>query len=233
MNHCRLFAFVVLLAGAPAAAFEYEGFDGPAVSLRAGTLGAGMEASLPLGGGGGPGRFAARFGFQAFAYSSQSQKDNVQYKTTMHLASAHALVDWYPWRHGFRLSAGLLYNGNRISIEARPSGGNFEFNNRIYPVTSVSQVDGEVVFNRIAPYIGVGWDWEDPARSAFSVAVEAGVMYHGTPRADLRAECGPLLTAPQCAVLRSDVEAEEDQLNEDLRDLKWYPVVTASGSYRF
>lgn len=230
----RVWSLLIAVFMCPTAvALEYEGFERPKLTLRAGTLGGGAEWSVPVARLADHGRVAARFGAQAFAYASESQKDNVRYKTTVHLASAHALLDWYPWSSGFRFSTGVLYNGNRISIEARPSAGVFDFNGVSYPIASVDKVDGEIVFNRIAPYLGIGWDWEQPRRSRFSVAVDLGVMYHGTPRADLSTQCGPLLTAPQCAALRSDVEAEEDQLNEDIKDLKWYPVFTATGSYRF
>jgi hypothetical protein len=45
--------------------------------------------------------------------------------------------------------------------------------------------------------------------------------------------CGAAATALDCARLQADVKAQERTLNEDLRDIRMWPVLTIGVGYRF
>ncbi len=214
-------------------AFQYELFEHSTVSARASTLGLGGEIRMPLFAQGDRLHLAVRVGAAGFRYNRTDEKDQVSYKTTWNLMSGYGLIDWHPWQGAFRVSVGLVLNGNSVDIEARPTAGGFTFGTTFYPSANVDKVDGKIDFNLLSPYLGLGWDWGTGSERNFSFSADLGVMYHGAPAASLTANCGPLLTPVQCAALRADVEREEDQLNNDLSPLRWYPVAALNGTLRF
>lgn len=233
MSRC---AFLILLLSLPwqgAQAFEYEFFEHASISARVSTLGLGAEVSIPLLASANRQTLALRAGASAFRYSSNTEEDQVQYETTFNLATIHTLLDWYPWQGAFRLTGGLMLNGNQVDIVARPSAGGFNFGGVPYAAGSVDRVDGDITFNYFSPYVGIGWDWGRDAGAGLSFALDLGLMYHGSPDADLTANCGPALTTLQCDDLRSDVEQEEKDLNEALKDQVWYPVAGLNTTFRF
>jgi hypothetical protein len=54
---------------------------------------------------------------------------------------------------------------------------------------------------------------------------QVGILFQGSPRANLNATCGPSLSASGCAQLQSDVAAEQGRLEDSLRSFKHYPVL--------
>ncbi len=50
-----------------------------------------------------------------------------------------------------------MYNGNNFDVTAKPTNRAFDFNGVSYAAAYVGSVTGEVNFNTIAPYLGIGW----------------------------------------------------------------------------
>ncbi len=234
MSNARLpWLCLLFLLPLPAQAFQYELFEQSSVSVRASTLGLGGEVRLPLHAQGDELHLAVRVGAAGFRYNTTDTKDQVEYKTTWNLLSGYAILDWHPWQGAFRLSAGLVLNGNHVDIEARPTAGGYTFGGTPYLATDVDKVDGRIDFNLLSPYFGIGWDWGQAVDAGLSLSADLGLMYHGSPTADLTAHCVPGLLIPACNDLRADVEREEEQLNNDLARLKWYPVAALNATLRF
>ena len=53
---------------------------------------------------------------------------------------------------------------------------------------------------------------------------DLGVMFQGSPRATLNANCGGL-SASACASLQNEARAEEARLRDELKRFKYYPVL--------
>lgn len=205
-------------------------FDNHQVGVNVGTLGAGIEYSSSFNE-----MFALRTGFNTFSYSDSLTESGIKYDADLDLQTISLILDYHPFENGFRLSAGAMYNGNELKVKGKPDGsGDIEINDVTYDSTQVGQVDGQVDFNTFAPYAGIGYSSSKTKSSGFSFNTEIGAMFQGSANAKLTATCGPALIARGgCDTLKSDLVAEEKQLNDELSDFDIYPVVTVGFGYKF
>lgn len=215
---------IFLLALAPGLAMA-----GPGVYIEAGTLGVGAGLGFRL-----TDNLAVRLGYSGLNYSpSDINTNDVTYDAKVDYSNGKALLDWYPFHGGFRLSVGVFYNDNKLSVDAKPQAGTYTINNVDYQASDIGKLDGKVDFNTTSPYLGIGWGNAVGADGHFHVLFDLGVLYQGSPNVNLNATCGPALSATDCANLRTNVAAEEKDLNNKANDYKYYPVVNLALSYRF
>lgn len=198
------------------------------ITGKVSTLGVGLEYTRPLNK-----YFTARFGINGFDYDKTIDESGVNYDATLELRSGSAIADYHPWAAVFRISGGVLYNGNKFTIKAKPSNGTLDFNGTTYNAADVSSASGKIDFQPISPYIGIGWGSSPTSNSTWSFEADIGAIYQGTPDASLSVVCGGTLNAAQCAQLKNDVAAERVQLQDTISDFKWYPVVSVGVSYKF
>ena len=208
----RFLAFV--LAFIPAAAMADT-----SVGVRAGTLGLGVEVSFPI-----SQRFGLRINADAYNYSRTFKQDDIDYDGKATLKTASLLADWYPFANNFRISAGPVYNGNKLGLTSQP--GNVIVNGVTYSAT----VDGEVEFKKYVPYAGIGYG--RPIRTGLSMTFDLGVVFQGTPTGTLTGTCSSP-TPGACATFQSDLAAQQASLNETLKDFRYYPVVAVGLAYTF
>ena len=200
---------------------------GAAVSF--GTTGIGAHLSVPV-----AEKINARFGVNAFDYSYDGSTSNVNYDFKLKMRTLDALLDYHPYSNGFRLSAGAIYNGNKITATGKPVGGaTYTLNGRTYAAATVGQLNGDVDFRKVAPYLGLGWgNAAGNAKGGFAFAADLGVMFQGTPRTSLN-NTGCQAATAICQQLATDVSAENLRLREEAKDFKAFPVVRVGVSYRF
>ena len=197
------------------------------IGLRAGTLGGGLEFAHA---------FSERFGFRlsgnGFKTSGSDNYSDIDYDAHVKLENAQLLLDWFPFANNFRISAGMAYNGNKVTLNGKPSpGGTYTINGVPYTASQVGAIDGTVDFKQAAPYVGLGYG--RPIGKGLSFTADLGVLFQGSPRTTLTATCAPGLPAPTCSQLQSDVAAEQAQLNDDLHNYQYYPVVSIGLAYVF
>ncbi len=192
------------------------------VGLSAGTLGIGPQIGIAIV----PGTYGARIQFGYLSHSYGTSSDGVAYKGNLTLRNVGLLGDWYPWAGAFRLSGGLFYNGNRVSLNAQPDGDRFIFGGDSYTAAQVGSVQGQVSFNAVAPYLGLGLGGGAGAGLRFSG--DLGVMYQGTPKVRLTAS-NPTVSSQ----LAADLQATESGLQASLGRYRFYPVVQLGLTYRF
>lgn len=82
---------------------------------RISTLGAGLEVAKGF-----SSNFGVRAGFNYFTYSYDATESDVSYNLELELKSFAFFADWHPFEGAFRLSGGLLINGNGLSGQGRP-----------------------------------------------------------------------------------------------------------------
>jgi len=88
-----------------------------ALGPKIGTQGIGAEVRAPL-----AENFFGRLGFNYFTYTHNLNDGKIKLKGKLTLLSAPIMLDWHPFEEsGFRLSAGVAYNGNKVKATARPS----------------------------------------------------------------------------------------------------------------
>ncbi len=201
------------------AALPYGLYVSPAVS----TLGLGLEAGARLNE-----TFGLRFGGNWFSFDADRKIDDVDYDADATLASLGALVDYHPFQGGFRLSGGLRFNFNEADLTGRPDE-EIEIGDTVFDAEDVGTLKGDVGFDVLAPFLGVGYG-AALLDGSLSIGFDLGVMFQGKADVDLDAEDG-LLEGD--AVLEAELAAEEDDVEDDLEDFQFYPVVSLAVVYRF
>jgi len=193
-----------------------------APDVNIGTLGAGVGATIALGE-----TTALRLGIAGWSDIKRDvSKSDVDYHAKIKLANAPILLDWHPGGGSFRLSAGVIPNNDQADLEAVPSAtSTFNFNGTTYTTSQVGSATGTVKVKNVAPYLGFGFGNPVAPDAGWSFSMDLGAMYLGTPKATLTATCATSLPAATCTQLQNDVSAEEAQLNDAIKNFKWYPVV--------
>ena len=194
-----------------------------------GTTGAGFHLVVPL-----TTSLNGRFGANYFRHNFSRTTDNVDYELKGKLQTFDALLDWYPQEGGsFRLTGGVIYNGNKFDARGKPTGtGTFTLNGNIYSATDVGILDGRIDFRKAAPYLGIGWGNALAQSSRWHVNTDLGVFYQGSPNVEL-ANVGCTASAVVCSRIAQDVAAERGRLRDDSESFKVYPVLRVSIGYRF
>jgi hypothetical protein len=218
----KLFVTAAVL---PLLAFPGVAQADTSLGVRAGTLGGGIELSHAF-----SQRTGVRINVDGYNLSRTATQDNIQYDTKLKLQTGSLLGDWYPFAGNFRISAGAMFNRNKLTLKGQPTGGSFTINGVTYPATQVGSLDATVDFNKGAPYFGIGYG--RPINSGLSLIFDLGVMFQGSPHSNITATCGTA-TAPQCAALQSDAAAEQSKLDDSLHNFKYYPVVSLGLAYTF
>lgn len=204
-----LLATALLMSAAPAAG------QGIAVAGRAGTLGVGGEVSLGLN------RFlGVRAGVYAQPWEPSHTFDDISW--TLDLASPTwvGLVDVYPMGGGFRLTGGVVRFNRDHEVRARLNGP-IEIGSQSYSPDVVGTLTGVFETKDNAPYAGIGFG-RLGGRSGFGLTLDLGVAFHGEPGVSLNAT-GPIASQPE---FQSNLAIEEQNLEDDARPFRFYPVLS-------
>ena len=172
------------------------------------------------------------------SYSGDYDDTDTHYETDVKLMNLGATLEYHPFNNGFYLGAGAFYHDNTFDMDATPSGGKYEFNGHTYPADLIGSVAGEVTnLNNFVPYIGAGYDASLFDSGNLFFTLKAGVWYQGTPKVDLTAHDCALDQIPGsplgCNDLRYDLLHEEQDINNDIKNYKWWPILQLGISYRF
>lgn len=200
----------------------------PAISAEVGTTGFGLHLTLPV-----AAKINTRIGFNAFSYDTSDTVDDVDYDAKLKLNTIDALLDYYPFSSGMRLTGGIVYNNSKIDITARSnSNQTYTFNDRVYIANQVGEVDGRIDFRKTAPYLGFGWGNALGTQRGWSFTSDFGVLFQGSPRTSLTSR-NCTIDATLCSQLATDLAEENRQLQDDADSFRFYPVVRVGVSYRF
>jgi hypothetical protein len=172
------------------------------VGVRAGTTGIGGDVAFGL-----APTLSARLGYSALSLNKDTSTDTVQYNGKLKLSNFNTFLDFSPLGP-FRVTGGLIFNSNKYDVHGDSGGG---------------RIVGTVKPGRsAAPYLGVGYG--NVAGMGVNFYADLGVMFQGSPKASLSAECGSL-GAAACASLQSQAAAEQGRIEDKLKNFKYYPVL--------
>ncbi len=197
------------------------------LGLRAGTLGIGVEVAHAF-----TQNLGVRLGANGFKYTTSDNYQSIDYDAKLKLATGQLLFDWFPFANNFRISAGGMYNANKLTLNGKPSSsGTFTINGNTYSSANVDSLDGKVDFRKAAPYLGLGYG--RPIGKGFSFSGDLGVLFQGSARSSLNVTCSASTPAAACDQIRSDVATEQAKLDDDTRKYRFYPVVSIGFAYTF
>jgi hypothetical protein len=187
------------------------------IVVRGGTTGLGGDVGVEV-----VPTLNARIGYSALGFNRNFDSNNVRYDGKVKLSNLSGLLDWHPLGP-FRLTGGVIFNDNRVDVNGQPaSNGTYTFNGNTYQSSDAS-VNGTVrAGRRAAPYLGVGYG--NIAGAGVNFFFDLGVMFQGSPKVALNANCSPSLSAAQCSQLQSDTAEEARRLEDKFNRYKYFPV---------
>jgi hypothetical protein len=200
--------------------------------LKAGTLGLGVDISKPIND-----FISLRLNANGFNYTTTDTSDYSDYleaDTEYKLQTIGLLVDYHLLQ--FRVTTGIYINNNIFTETTRPtSSENVFLNNKPYSSSSIVEVEAEVSFDTVAPYIGVGWgnNGNRDGWGGWNLTIDVGLMYHGDPKLDLTVKTKSGLPEKMISAIEADALVEEEIQEEDLSDFPFYPVVMIGLNYSF
>ncbi len=216
----------------------YGPFSHFAFGLTATTLGGGIQLATPLGN-----RLNLRVGGNFLQFQYPFTKDSVNYTPQIKLESGQGTIDWFPGNGEFHVSAGALYFRNGFSGLANVQPGQVY---KLGDTTYINSIDDPVSGNaslsydrKIAPMVLLGWGNLIPRTGRHvTFPVEFGVAYMGAPQTKLQLS-GTSCTTDGCFDNATDpstltnIKEEQNEINNDLRYTKFYPVLSLGFGYRF
>ena len=126
--------------------------------------------------------------------------------------SAQIVGDWYPMSDGFRLTGGVVFNNNKITVTGTGTVGS----------TANSTVNAEVkMSDGVTPYLGLGYGVKPKADKGLGFNFDLGVMFQN-PKASLTSSAAA-----------SETASELRQMQDAVDKLKIFPVLSFGISYSF
>jgi len=204
-----------------------------AITGKAGTLGLGAEVTFGF-----FPQIDGRVGVNALTYSDHRAAGHIDYDADARLRTATALLDWHPGGHSFRLTGGLVWNGNRVDGRSIPSAsGTYDIAGVQVPVSFVQRLDARADFDPVAPYAGIGWGSPMASARRAGVTFDLGVIFQGKARVHLNPVIppgSPIRTTPGARdALNLLIQQEERDVEKEAASYEYYPVVSVGVWYRF
>lgn len=193
-----------------------------AVGLNLSTTGIGAEARAPIAEG-----FYSRLGTNYFKYTRKFTKGKINLKGDLTLLSAPVMVDWHPFDNsGFRLSAGIAYNGNKVKAKGTPDQG-VTINNIFFTPTQAGSVTAELTLgNAIAGVASIGYDSSFISNGPLSFHFELGTMYTGKPKLSVSS------TGTGGDLFLREYRKDADKALKDIEKyLKFFPILKIGVKY--
>jgi hypothetical protein len=218
-------------------------------------LGVGLKSAIVLNR-----YFDARLMGNFFHYNTgRIEVEGFNVNGNVHLASAAASLDWYPFNSIWRLSPGLMFfNDNQVSavLDIIP-GTSFDLNKQTFysaaanPATGATPLTGTAILglhtNRPAATIAGGFGKFIPRSNRhWSFPSEFGVVFTGAPSANVNVSGWACLDAQQtqCSNLSNPANPVTIEFNnallasltkwrKGLNEVQVYPIFTYSVVYSF
>ncbi len=214
----------LLLISAPPVSSAGEALG---VAVKAGTLGVGAEISSAL-----LPNTRLRGGFNYLTYEFDSTISDIDYEFEPEYNSVSLVLDVHPFNGAFFISGGAYFNNNTVDVTGSIDRGVVPADYSRYAfLADLVSISGDVEFNPIAPYAGIGWRSNSDS-SGWGFAVEFGVLYQGAPDVKNLRVNAPIDVSGIDDVQRFLAE-QEKEIEDELDWFEFYPVASAMLTYHF
>ncbi len=194
---------------------------GVGLTVKGGTLGAGLEATI-----GASDYLGFRLGANMMSAGPSLERDEGTITTDLDWRSYSGLVDIHPFAGGFRISGGALMNKNKFKLKADLTKS-VTLNDQDYTLDDLS---GQVTFSEMAPYAGIGYGNAVGADGRWHFSCDFGVMFQGEPKVSAQATASDSRLQPY---VDEALAREVADIQDDANAFKYYPVISVGISFRF
>lgn len=191
------------------------------LQLQAGTQGFGADLRFGL-----LSRLSARAGASFIPVKANNVLDLPGFQSTntatVNFYNAHLLADFVPFKkaRGFRLVGGAAYLYKADGgISVIPTG-TYKYGNMTVTGTDIGNLNLNVSWKGIAPYMGIGLFKSFPNK-VFNFNLDLGTYYLNQPSTHIVG-----------TGLLSDNNTLEPQFNENLKDYRWLPVLQLNFNFK-
>jgi hypothetical protein len=194
---------------------------GVGVTGKVGTTGLGADVTVPLV----TNWLNLRAGYNYGELRPSTTQGDIKYKGDIQLESVPILLDLHPFNGGFRVTGGVYYNNNDMDLSGTVDASTIGLSGTGIGTATVNANIGWS--EEFAPYLGIGWGNAADADATLPVgfSLDIGAFYQGSPDVFLTESTG---TVPA-----SDLAAEAAQIEEDLSEFKFFPVITVGIHIQF
>jgi len=195
------------------------------MGLNVGTLGVGVNLSLPLNE-----SVSLRANINKFKYHLNKKYKKVSFSGDLDLSNGGVLLDYFPANNFFRLSAGAYINKNKVS-----GVSNFTktLTVKVYHIkrefTDHVKIESEAKFNNISPYVGIGWG-NNISKKGWNTTLDVGMIYQGLAKITFDTTTKYDLTKER---LKKDIQREKARVKDFAKKYRLYPVISVGISYSF
>ncbi|NNF40419.1 MAG: hypothetical protein HKN64_03500, partial [Woeseiaceae bacterium] len=173
-----------------------------------------------------------RLGINSFEYDDSGTQAGIDYDATFALDTFYATGNIHFPLSPLRVTAGVFSNGNEFALQSRDfTDLQVTIGDQTFNSDDVGSLQSVTSFGSIAPYLGVGFDFE--FLSKVGINLDFGVLWQG--EASVALEASALADAPPdvSARLQPALEAERIELEEEMSDYKAWPVISLGFVYNF
>lgn len=192
--------------------------DPVSFGAKVGTLGLGVESSYridPL--------LSVTGSVNGFQFTASPHDRDVNFDGKLRLLTAGGSVGIHPFKNGFKILAGVFYDGNQFNLSTMLRH-NVTIDRRTFTPEQVGKPGLIIHFNRVSPYLGIGFDSAFCAESSWSLTGELGVLFQGSPKVKLKAHTYPEVEA----YIKHKAKHAADKFL-----LKYFPVLSIGAKYSF
>ncbi len=232
--------------GAPASEGSNHPFSSLGVGVKVGLGGIGFDVATPLV----PGVLNLRGGAGFFSYTYNGTVDNEPVNATLKLDNAEVMVDVFPFKGSFRLSAGTtVYNttGLNGTITVAPGSTLKIGNNSYISAPTPNQLTGNLSAGfggKAVPRFSLGWGNMVPKHGHIKFETELGVEIIGTPKvawnyggqacptSNGNTCSGPYQAIASVPGASADIAAQTAILQNDVNGVKVFPIFSIGLSYK-
>ena len=194
--------------------------QGVALSVRAGTLGPSVGATIGL-----MDKVNLRIDVPKFSYETTGthpqETFDLAYTATLDLFSVSGLVDVHPFGNAFRLVGGMVLNRNEGTLQIK-SASSHTVGNQTFTAEQIGTLEGLIEpGSEISPYVGIGFGNPVAAGKRVGLTLDLGVVMMGSPKFSMT---GNGMIAP--------TTAEASKIQSNMEWAKYYPSVAIGLTFK-
>ena len=192
--------------------------DRVGIGVKAGSLGLGVDIT---------GRindwFNVRGTFNSGSVTHSLNASGVDYDGDVALGASGILLDFFPMKGNFRLTAGYLKNRTGVDLSGTPTSDT-QIGDTTYTPAEIGTIHGDLDYKDKVPYFGVGFGSAARGPGRIRFLMDIGVLSQGSGNVTLTTSSG--LVSP------ADLKKEEQNVEDDIRNFKLFPVIEFGISFR-
>jgi hypothetical protein len=219
----KILAAAAALALAPAGA-AFAQSSSLAAGVNLGTPGIGAELQLQL-----SDSLVLRGDADWLSYDRDEDYSGVPYGAELKSMTAGVFADWHPGATPFLVSAGAYFGERKVNLDATPSGP-VNIGGQTFTPAQVGRITGRAEMSKFQPFVGLGFDNTFTSGSGWGFRALAGVAFSKDPDVSLAASGGTLSNDP---TFQSLLRAEEADVREDAKGIRYYPILQVGLTRRF